>query len=83
MKTTALLVLGIVLCSATAARADERASVDAEMLFREGRHAADMGNFALACEKFEASHKVQPAPGTLLNLADCEESRGQDRKSVV
>jgi hypothetical protein len=47
------------------------------MLFREGRRLADSGNFALACEKFEASHKVQPAPGTLLNLADCEESRGQ------
>ena len=76
MKATALFVLGIVLCSATAARADERAAVDAEMLFREGRRAADLGNYALACEKFEASHKVQPAPGTLLNLADCEESRG-------
>jgi len=77
MRGKALFAIGIIVCSATAARADERASVDAEMLFREGRHAADMGNFALACEKFEASHKVQPAPGTLLNLADCEESRGQ------
>lgn len=76
MRGKALFVLGFVLCSTTAARADERAAVDAEMLFREGRHAADLGNFALACEKFEASHKAQPAPGTLLNLADCEESRG-------
>jgi hypothetical protein len=72
---TTLFALAI-LCSAPVARADERASVDAEMLFREGRRAADAGNYALACEKFEASHKVQPAPGTLLNLADCEESRG-------
>jgi len=77
MRGTSIFALAFVLCSATAARADERAAVDAEMLFREGRRAADMGNFALACEKFEASHKAQPAPGTLLNLADCEESRGQ------
>lgn len=77
MRAMAFFAVAFVLCSASAARADERAAVDAEMLFREGRRAADSGNFALACEKFEASHKVQPAPGTLLNLADCEESRGQ------
>jgi hypothetical protein len=76
MRGTSIFAIGLVLSAATAARADERAAVDAEMLFREGRHAADMGNFALACEKFEASHKAQPAPGTLLNLADCEETRG-------
>ncbi len=76
MRGTSLFAIGMFLCAASAARADERSSVDAEMLFREGRRAADMGNFALACEKFEASHKAQPAAGTLLNLADCEESRG-------
>ncbi|HEX4512072.1 MAG TPA: hypothetical protein VH054_01005 [Polyangiaceae bacterium] len=76
MRLTSFFVFGIFLCAAPAARADERSSVDAEMLFREGRRAADMGNFALACEKFEASHRAQPAAGTLLNLADCEETRG-------
>ena len=76
MRPWTLFALAIALSTATAARADERSSLDAEMLFREGRHAADLGNFALACEKFEASHKMQPAPGTLLNLADCEETRG-------
>lgn len=49
----------------------------AEALFREGRQAADAGNYAVACPKFEESYRLDPAPGTLLNLADCEENRGQ------
>jgi hypothetical protein len=78
MRTSSsLLALAFVISSAGAARADGRAVVDAELLFREGRRAADLGNFAVACEKFEASHRLDPAPGTLLNLADCEETRGQ------
>jgi hypothetical protein len=74
---TSVLVLALVISSASVARADEHASSNAEALFREGRHAADVGNYAVACEKFEASHKLEPAPGTLLNLADCEEARGE------
>ena len=50
---------------------------DAETLFREGRVAAEAGNYTVACPKFEESYKLDPAPGTLLNLADCEENRGQ------
>ncbi len=77
MMKTSFLVLAFVVSSASVARADERATSNAETLFREGRHAADVGNYAAACEKFEASHRLEPAPGTLLNLADCEEARGQ------
>jgi len=51
--------------------------VAAEALFREGRAAADAGNFAAACPKFKASYGFDPAPGTLFNLADCEERVGQ------
>src|SRR5450755_1986438 len=60
---------------ATAAHADTRA--EAESLFREGRRAAEVGNYDTACAKFDARRKLDPAPGTLLNLADCEETRGQ------
>lgn len=35
------------------------------------------GDFDLACEKFEASMKLDPAPGTLMNLGNCEERRGR------
>ncbi len=48
----------------------------AEALFREGRRSADAGNYALACPRFEESNRLDPAPGTLLNLADCEEHVG-------
>ena len=49
----------------------------ADALFREGRRAADAGNYAVACPKFEESYRLDPAAGTLLNLGDCEENRGQ------
>jgi hypothetical protein len=57
------------------ARAADPAAAD--VLFREGRRAADAGNYITACAKFEESNRLDPAPGTLLNLADCEENRGQ------
>jgi hypothetical protein len=49
----------------------------AESLYQEGRRAAQAHDWALACRKFQESHDREPAPGTLLNLADCEEKRGQ------
>lgn len=54
-----------------------RANDAAEKLFREGRAAMTAGNFAAACPKFEESQRIEPAPGTLMNLADCEEHLGQ------
>jgi hypothetical protein len=48
-------------------------SSEAERLFREGRALVDKGDFANACPKFAESEKLDPAPGTLLSLADCEE----------
>ncbi len=48
----------------------------AETLYREGRAAAQAQDWRLACEKFRASQEREPAPGTLLNLADCEEKQG-------
>jgi hypothetical protein len=46
---------------------------DAERLFREGRTAMEAGDLVHACPKFAESEKLDPAPGTLLSLADCEE----------
>lgn len=52
--------------------APSRAS-EAESLFREGRTLLAAGELAPACAKFAESEKLDPAPGTLLSLADCEE----------
>jgi hypothetical protein len=49
----------------------------AEALFRSGQEAADQGEWALACERFEESQRLESAPGTLLNLARCREALGQ------
>lgn len=50
---------------------------DAESLFREGRKALEAGDYAVACAKFAESQRLEPAPGTLLNLAGCEERSGK------
>jgi len=57
----------------TAVRA---APSEGETLFREGRAAMQEKNYDLACEKFAESQKKEPAPGTALNLGECEEQRG-------
>ncbi len=55
--------------------AETRAAADA--LFREGRALVKQGNFAAACDKLDASQNLDPAPGTLLALADCFEKDGR------
>jgi hypothetical protein len=64
-----------IMTSSAFAHADTKSN-QAESLFRDGRKAAIDGDFDIACAKFLASQTLEPAPGTLLNLADCEEARG-------
>ena len=59
------------------ARAQSSDPAAADTLFRKGREAAEKGDWATACPKFAESQRLDPAPGTLLNLADCEEHLGQ------
>jgi hypothetical protein len=51
--------------------------VEAETLFREGKKLLKQGDTAAACEKFEASERLEPTAGTELNLADCRERLGE------
>lgn len=60
---------------AVAQLADAKAA--AEQLFAQGRALMMQGDRAEACPKFEASLKLDPALGTLLNLAHCYEQVGR------
>jgi hypothetical protein len=49
----------------------------AEALFQEGRRLLAEGKTAEACRKFEGSYRIDPTPGTQLNLASCHEKEGK------
>ncbi len=69
-------LLGAVLC-ASVARAQHGDSAAAEQLFTAGREAFERGDYATACPKFEESQRLDPAAGTLINLAACYEKVGR------
>lgn len=64
-------------CGASPARAGAPSDVAvAEALFREGRALVADGKLAEGCAKLAESQRLDPAPGTILNLGDCFERRG-------
>ncbi len=52
-------------------------SVEADVLFREGKKLLKAGKIAEACDKLEASDRIESSVGTLLNLGDCRERNHQ------
>ncbi len=86
-----VLVRGLVLIAAcltlvvasgllTGSKVFAQSSVDrasAEALFAEGRRLMGEGKYAEACPKLEASQRMDPGVGTLLNLADCYAKQGR------
>lgn len=63
------------ICAFSPALHAQAAAADA--LFESARAAMAKGDFANACDQFRASDKLDPAVGTELNLAGCEEKRGR------
>ncbi len=47
----------------------------AEALFQRGREAVEAEDWDTACSSFRESHRLDPAAGTVMNLAVCEEAR--------
>lgn len=75
VRLLAATSLAAVVVAAVPARADEAAT--AEALFREGRRAMTRGDWADAVARLRESQRLEPAPGTLLNLAIAEEKLGR------
>lgn len=72
------LAVGVSLCCVSApAWAQDAQSQASEALFRQAKTLMGKGEFAEACEKFSASHELEPGVGTLLYLGDCYEHAGR------
>jgi hypothetical protein len=71
-----LLAASLALAPIRSAMAQGNDPAAATALFQEGREAAKKGDYAVACVKMEESYRLDSAPGTLLNLADCHEHLG-------
>jgi tetratricopeptide (TPR) repeat protein len=59
------------------AQAGDAEVAEADTLFREGRALLAEGDYLRACTKFSKSQRLDPAPGTAINLADCQEKLGK------
>ena len=72
----AISSIAVLALAAPAAAQQSESVAAAEQLFDEARRAVDSGDFATACPLFDASYKLDPALGTLLNMASCYEQLG-------
>jgi hypothetical protein len=75
------VILTMVPCAVFAQGAGTQA--EAQALFEAGRKLMLDNKYGEACPKFEASQKLDPGAGTLLNLAACYEKNGQTASAWV
>lgn len=79
-RSVLVSALALALTLAPAARAQQPSPSDlslAKALFEDGRKALAEGRVDAACAKLAQSYRLDPALGTLLNLAVCHEKQGR------
>src|SRR5260221_8939712 len=79
MKCAGWILVSVISLGALSASAEPTPNdkLTAEALFSDGRKLMTAGKFRQACPKFEASLKLDPGVGTMLNLGDCYEKNQQ------
>jgi hypothetical protein len=73
---SSIAAISLVLGVAAAGRAFAQ-NAAAETLFSDGERLLREGKTAAACDAFEASNRIEPRAGTLINLGLCREQNGQ------
>src|SRR5262245_7736716 len=77
-RRACLVGAAVLLLGAAPARAQApSAAGQAKELFQQGREAVQVGDHAKALVLFRKSQALYPIPGTLLNMAICEEKVGE------
>jgi hypothetical protein len=72
LRRTRILTFGLALAAGAASASPAYAETRADELFQEGRKAMKANDWPNALANLSQSYKLEPAPGTLLNVAECE-----------
>jgi hypothetical protein len=77
-----LLTALVVVAFARPALADDTSSAEADALFRNGLDEMRAGRYAVACPMLAKSYQLDPLPGALFTLADCEAAWGKAATAI-